>query len=151
MENATNTVIQTHGMTTGNIIIGINLRVYQWSNTVYYHEMLFSCHSVFTLGSNIIMLFGLVLYSPHLAIKRNLYLLSDSTWGYDDEDWSLMSSAMALIVSGSCFLTKFFHLATEKKIQSSLGTRIKKVIWDPDVHIARSLSMGTAQNIPLLW
>ena len=29
VENATNTVIQTHGMTTGNIIIGINLRVYQ--------------------------------------------------------------------------------------------------------------------------
>ena len=29
VENAANTVIQTHGMTTGNIIIGINLRVYQ--------------------------------------------------------------------------------------------------------------------------
>lgn len=62
-----------------------------------------------------------------------------------------MSSAMALNVSGSSFLTKFFHLATEKKkIQSSLGRQIKKVISDPDVHIARSLSMGTAQNIPLL-
>ena len=49
VENAANTVIQTHGMTTGNCIIGINLRVYQWSNAVYYHEILVSCHSVFTL------------------------------------------------------------------------------------------------------
>ena len=58
---------------------------------------------------------------------------------------------MALNVSGSSFFTKFFHLATEKKkIQSSLGRQTKKVISDPDVHIARSLSMGTAQNIPLL-
>lgn len=29
VENAANTVIQTHGMTTGDIMIGINLRVYQ--------------------------------------------------------------------------------------------------------------------------
>ena len=58
---------------------------------------------------------------------------------------------MALNVSGSSFFTKFFHLATEKKkIQSSLGRQTKKVISDPDVHIARSLSMGTARNIPLL-
>ena len=47
---------------------------------------------------------------------------------------------MALNASGSSFLTKFFHLATEKKkIQSSLGRQIKKVLSDPDVHIAWSL------------
>lgn len=37
-----------------------------------------------------------------------------------------MSSAMALNVNGSSFLTKFFHLATEKKKNSIISWQADK-------------------------
>lgn len=46
VENAANSVIQTHGMTTGNIIIGINLRVYQYNEVTLYIIMTYCLHLV---------------------------------------------------------------------------------------------------------